>query len=327
MKTIKSKILPIAIAVAVLICMFAVPVSAAPSSGYYDSGTVYATEFVKQDSFAFQDQFQPNAPYYDRNGYFEWSNTGSEDMVTGFPELYQWLIYNIYIPTDAVTIDPGDVFYLEFDLVYYSSLALFRRNFEFGYVSGDGDITYSMDVSPTPDGNIDGWPTYNSFKKHTLHFKLRFTSSGSYTFSGFMFYFELYRSRSDSPYFYLYDNTSYRLYGGDPESPNYPRYENPSNGELGDASGNLTEKEDELNDALTDSQSKADEPFKAFSLFTFQDGLGCWVTLFNHILPSSLWLYNLINISLSLGLFAFVVGMATAVVRSVSRNRGGKGDS
>lgn len=326
MKSLTLKILSIAAVVAVIISISIIPVSAG-SNSYYDSGTVYVSDFIKQDGFALRDmhQWDPGAPYYDRNGYFEWNDSNTDYMLS-FPELYTWSYYWLAIPTDTITLETGDVYYLDFYFVFKSSCPLWVDEFQCtDYVSGDGDLNYKFTVLPQPTASVDGWKSYGSLQKHSLHFQVEITSTGTVSFKGFTFYFQLYKSRTDPDYFNIYDTTTYRLYGGDPTSPNYPKYEDPRDSELAGVLNELEGLEDDLINGEGGINAGLDEvnrQFKAFSLLSFVDGLTGIIRIYNVIVPKN-WFYSeLVSISLSLGLFAFIVGTATlAVARFSKRNK------
>lgn len=315
MKTVKSKILPIVIAVAVLICMFAVPVSAAPSSGYYDSGKVHLDDW-QTSGFLFYDLHEDVQMVENKSQSFY---SFSLNVVNG-----EFNIYNMLIPTDAISVSPGDEYYLNFCFDFYSSAFMNERDGEIGIhmstMSGHrADVSYGISVSPEST-SPDGWP---SITRNKVMYTVRITSSADVVLQDIHFNFEMLGTRGDIAYYMqIYKDSYYRIYGGDPTSPDYPRYQNPADGELGGAAGDLNDKENELdeslgsfNDSAADSGHSADQPFKAFSLSTFRDGMLCWQQLLTPILGKSLWLYNFINISLALGLFAFLVGMATVVVQ------------
>lgn len=115
------------------------------------------------------------------------------------------------------------------------------------------------------------------------------------------------------------------LWGPDVEyvvPPELPRYENPSNGEFGQAAGNLTTKEDQLNASISSGTDNAINAFKAFELSDFHDGLLCMQQLMNMVFSRSKWYLPLVQISLALGLFSFIVGVsAIAVNVHSSRSR------
>ena len=94
------------------------------------------------------------------------------------------------------------------------------------------------------------------------------------------------------------------------------KYTPPSGGaidDVGSVEGEIQNSTQEGFNALTDT-------FKAFSLDTFTDGLGGIAAIYNHIIPKCPWLFSLINISLGLGLFAFLLGLSLHTV-SAFNNR------
>lgn len=84
------------------------------------------------------------------------------------------------------------------------------------------------------------------------------------------------------------------------------KYESPN----GNSIDNVGTVEDEIEESTQEGFSELNKIFKSFSLDTFTDGLGGIAMIYNHIIPQSLWLSNLISISLGLGLFAFLLGIA-----------------
>lgn len=77
-----------------------------------------------------------------------------------------------------------------------------------------------------------------------------------------------------------------------------------------DSVSGLGAVEDSIINDSQDGLNVLTDKFKAFSLDTFTDSLGGMVTIYNRIIPYMPWLNELLNISLILGLFAFVFGIS-----------------
>lgn len=82
----------------------------------------------------------------------------------------------------------------------------------------------------------------------------------------------------------------------------------------GDQIGDLTDTESQINENTSSGLNEVTDSFKAFSMSFFYDGLGGCIQLFNHIVPNTPWLNQILIISLGLGMFAFLVGSAQIVI-------------
>lgn len=245
-----------AVMLCVLVALFAacvVPVSAASNTDYYDSADVYATEYVKRSGFAFTDYIQlEGVPYKEYEQYYEWNYDTLPSMT--FPAIHEWKTYEIFVPTDAITVNPGDEYLLDFEFEFYSSLPLFWGGdgaiysgiglcYYNGYVEG---VTQNTVIVPSPDVEVDEWPSYGSLKRHRVHIRSHIKSSQTVTLKDISFRFELYRSRTDAPYFRVYKSSKYKLFGGS----RYLIEQMKEFSDLNEGVDNLNDKQQQTNDKL-----------------------------------------------------------------------------
>lgn len=81
--------------------------------------------------------------------------------------------------------------------------------------------------------------------------------------------------------------------------------------------------ESEIQNSTQEGFNVLSDTFKSFSLDTFSDGLGGIATIYNHIIPRTPWLSNLLNISLGIGLFAFLLGLSIYTLSSFNHREKG----
>lgn len=321
MKKLILKILSITAVVAVIISISIIPVSAG-SNSYYDSGTVYVSDFIKRDGFKLVNQYQiSGASFLDNGDCFRWE---AGQLI--FPDLYTWENYSLHIPVDTVTVEVGDVYYFDLYFVFETTCPLWVKSFTAYKYDSDGNnlaesLTSKVTVSPQPTASVDGWMSYGSLQKHSLHFRVELSASSVATFDRISFNFQLYKSRTDSSYFNLYDTTTYRLYGGDPTSPNYPQYEDPRDTGLQDDINNYVESEEEVMGSAVEGLDEFGSMFKAFSLYDFQDGMLGIIKIYSVIMPEIPFVKQLIDLSLLIGCWSFLLGFATMSVRHFSGRR------
>lgn len=106
------------------------------------------------------------------------------------------------------------------------------------------------------------------------------------------------------------NNKSCHFSFGDPNSPNSPTYTPPDDTGV----DNYTDLEGDVLNSAQGGIDGASGIFNNFALDDFTTSMLGVVTIFNRMLPKMPWLQSLINTSLALGLFAFLVGMAQVAV-------------
>lgn len=347
MKTRKQKVITILASVFLLASFLCFPVSAADD--YYTA--VFHYPYLGVDDTTFEDNYfgfcllESSLNDYDwdtlRRPYtdFYWSSGDSEDL-TGYG--YHWLWpsgYNnqgyisfylgsssfgisSYVPEDTIWVDPVDLLLIFPDA--YSGV--FQYRFAFRDVSSGNDVGSVVGYSEWVSYRAASYESWSEIDLSIARTAMTITKGGSY--DGLAFFIEFFGTSMNQSMGLAMDEYGVSVNYGKGHSPNYPVYNAPSGS---DEIGGLTTQEDELLEDTEEGSYLANEYFQHFnSVYTlgyFPAGLVAITNVMGSFINNIPGFTALMNVSLSLGLFATLLGLAAAVFGAADRRAAAKSRS
>jgi hypothetical protein len=164
-------------------------------------------------------------------------------------------------------------------------------------------------------------PSKNSAYLFGVDINKKMSAGGSVVQLRFAFYMVDYSLSTGTDYFsagnFILQNQPFAVSCGDPNSPNAPAYNKPDGGSVSD----LGSAEDSLVSGAQDGIDKAGEAFSSVdtNLAAYINGLLMCSKIMGAAMTKMPWLGTVIEISLALGLFASLLGLAAALIGASDR--------